>query len=96
MNWALFAKTFALVFLAEMGDKTQLTTMAFAANNPAARWALILGAGGALVSTTLIAVFFGGLITKWVKPWVINGAAAVLFFVFGAMLLREAIAGFRG
>lgn len=88
---SLFLKIFALIFLAELGDKTQLAVMASAANQPSARWTILLAASAAMALSTLVAVLFGAQITRWIPERVIKLAAAVLFLLFGALLLREAL-----
>ncbi len=88
----LFLTTFGIIFLAELGDKTQLATMARSASSGGAKWVVFAAAASALVASTLVAVLFGELLTKLVPVWVIKLAAAILFVVFGAFLLKEAIA----
>ena len=87
----LFLKIFALIFLAELGDKTQLAAMASAANQPQARLTILLAASAALVASTLVAVLFGAQITRWIPERAIKLGAALLFLLFGALLLREAL-----
>ncbi|MBP7654697.1 TMEM165/GDT1 family protein, partial [Candidatus Dependentiae bacterium] len=54
MNWKLFFVTFASIFLAELGDKTQLATISFTADNVKYKWIVFFAAAGALVFTTFI------------------------------------------
>lgn len=89
MQFHLFLKIFALIFLAELGDKTQLATMASAADQPHARMTILLAAAAALVASTLVAVFLGAQLTRWIPERVIKIAAGVLFLLFGALILRE-------
>lgn len=97
--WKLFSGTFVLIFLAELGDKTQLAAMAKTADTPdssMAKWVVFFGASLALASSTFIAVFLG----HWLKRIVpderyIRLAAAVLFLVFGFMILYEVYSSFR-
>jgi Ca2+/H+ antiporter, TMEM165/GDT1 family len=85
MNWKIFASTFLLIFLAELGDKTQLAVMLQSAVH--GRWIVFLAACVALVLSTLLGVVFGGLIAKVVSERVIHAAGGLLFLVFGAMML---------
>ena len=85
MRWQIFMATFWLVFLAELGDKTQLAVMLQSAVH--GRWIVFLAASLALVLSTLLGVFLGGLISKMVSERVIHGVGGVLFLVFGALML---------
>ena len=89
MDWKLFASTFALIFLAEMGDKTQLATLSLV-KNPGDRWMVFAGAAIALTASSLIAVLIGGWLSNIIPPFWFKAAAGVLFLVFGALTLREA------
>jgi rubrerythrin len=92
MDFKLFASTFALIFLAELGDKTQLAAMARTAGAEGAKWVVFAAASSALVFSTLIAVLFGSLLTKVVPQHYIRMAAGILFVVFGLLILRSALA----
>ena len=85
MNWKIFTATFFLIFLAELGDKTQLAVMLQSAVN--GRWIVFLAASAALVLSTLLGVFVGGLISKMVSARVIHGVGGTLFIVFGVLML---------
>jgi len=78
---------FASVFLAEMGDKTQLATLALAAGS--SRWAVFIGASLALVATTAIAVLGADLVARYVDPAWIRRAAGVMFLAMGAYFLLK-------
>jgi putative Ca2+/H+ antiporter (TMEM165/GDT1 family) len=85
MDWKIFAATFTSIFLAEMGDKTQLATMTLAAGS--SRWSVFAGSALALVATSLIAVLVGEGLTRLVSPvWLKRGAGAV-FIVMGLLFL---------
>lgn len=85
MGWQIFISTFWLVFLAELGDKTQLAVMLQSAVH--GRSIVFLGASLALVLSTLLGVFLGGLLSKLVSERVIHGVGGVLFIVFGVLML---------
>lgn len=91
MNWKLFLSTFALIFLAELGDKTQLASMARAATGEGAKWTVFAAASSALVVSTLIAVLLGTALTRVVPEHVIKIAAAVLFILFGVLILADVV-----
>ncbi len=85
MDWKLLATTFAAVFLAEMGDKTQIATMSLAAGG--SRWPVFLGAALALIATTAIAVAVGEAVSRLIPPAWIRRGAGVLFLALGAVYL---------
>lgn len=86
MDWKLLFSTFGAIFVAELGDKTQLATLAMAANSRA-RWLVFAGAALALCATSAIAVLAGGAVTRVVPgPWLRRIAGAV-FIVMGALYL---------
>ena len=86
MDWRLFGSTFALVFLAELGDKTQLATLSLAASGRS-RLLVFLGAATALVATSAIAVLVGEGLARVVPEIWIRRAAGAGFLVLGALFL---------
>lgn len=89
MDWKLFGTTFAAVFIAELGDKTQLATLSFATSGTS-RWTVFLASAAALVLTSAIAVVFGEALTRVVSPKTLQKAAGVLFVAIGAWVLYSA------
>ena len=59
MDWKVFATVFGTVFLAELGDKTQLATLLFASKSAASLWTIFIAASAALVLTSAIGVAAG-------------------------------------
>ena len=92
MDMKLFFSTFLLIFLAELGDKTQLAAMARTATAESARWTVFTAAAAALVLSTLIAVLLGSALARVVPEHVIRMGAAILFMLFGLLLFRDALA----
>lgn len=90
MDWKLFFSTFVLIFLAELGDKTQLASLAASAGSKSP-WSVFIGASLALVLSTLLAILLGSIIQRLVPIKVIKLSAALLFFLFGALLLFSAL-----
>jgi Ca2+/H+ antiporter, TMEM165/GDT1 family len=86
MEPKLFFSTFGLVFLAELGDKTQLATLSLAASGRS-RLTVFAGAAAALVLTSAIAAVLGEIVAKWVPAIWITRGAGVAFLVMGALLL---------
>ena len=73
--------SFALIFAAEMGDKSQLVCMTLAARHRA--MPVALGATAAFILLNTLAVIFGVAIAKWLPDYVVSGAVALLFLSFG-------------
>jgi len=91
MDLKLFISTFLLIFLAELGDKTQLTAMARAAGSDGDKWTVFAAAGAALLLSTLLAVTVGRTLARFVPDHVIRLLAAILFLSFGFILLAGAL-----
>ncbi len=88
MDWKILGTTFVTVFLAELGDKTQLATLCFASSNRSF-WSVFLGSAGALVLTSLIAVLAGAALARACPPRYVNIGAGVLFVVIGAIMVAR-------
>ncbi len=86
MDLKVMLTTFGMIFLAELGDKTQLATFAFAADSKT-KAAVFLGAAGALVCTSLLAVLFGAAVSKLIPPVYMKSGAGVLFILLGIWML---------
>jgi putative Ca2+/H+ antiporter (TMEM165/GDT1 family) len=80
------ATTFGLIFLAEIGDKSQLVCMALAARHH--HRPVLLGAIAAFVLLNLLAVVFGAGLAAWVPERILAAIVAVLFAAFGILSLR--------
>ena len=88
MDLKLIATTFFSVFLAELGDKTQLATLAFASSNKS-KLSVFVGSASALIITSALAVIVGEGLSKLVPPRYITRAAGVGFFLIGAWVLYQ-------
>jgi len=86
MDPKVMLTTFGMIFLAELGDKTQLATFAFAAESKA-RLSVFIGSAGALIVTSLLAVLFGSAINRVIPPNTIKMGAGALFVVLGLWML---------
>jgi len=86
MDPKLLVSTFVAVFLAELGDKTQLAAFSLAAGS-GSRWSVFVGASLALVVATALAVLFGDLVTRVISPVWLRRGAGVLFIVMGIFFL---------
>jgi len=86
--WKTVLTTFSLVFLAELGDKTQLATLLLAAESRAL-WSVFLGAAGALVLSSLIGVLAGEALTRFIPPHYLQRGAGLAFILLGVLLLMR-------
>lgn len=78
---------FIAVFLAELGDKTQIATLSFAANPHYNKWMVLLGACSALLLISLIAVLIGSKAGDLINPRYVKIASGLLFIGIGLFTL---------
>jgi putative Ca2+/H+ antiporter (TMEM165/GDT1 family) len=86
LDWKLLTSTFTLIFLAELGDKTQLATLALAASGKS-RWVVFFGAAAALVATSGLAVLLGEGVARTVPAVWIRRFAGLGFLALGVFFL---------
>jgi putative Ca2+/H+ antiporter (TMEM165/GDT1 family) len=86
MDWKTFLSSFGLLFLAEMGDKTQLAVINMTCSTNK-YWAVFLGASAAMVAVTGLGVFFGDVLVKLIPQNIIHAASGILFIAIGALIL---------
>ena len=86
--WQTFWTTFSLVFLAELGDKTQLTVLARSAVDKP--WLVLCASVLALAFAAFLATLLGSLLQKYISPRVLQVAGGILFLVFGTVMLVSA------
>ena len=90
MEWKILATVFITVFIAELGDKTQLATLLFAADKDVSKWTVFLGASSALILTSAIGVLAGGLISQSISEKYLSMIAGVGFIIIGIWTLLKA------
>ncbi len=88
LDWRVVASAFVMVFLAELGDKTQLAAMMLSAETGSI-WSVFLGSSVALVFSTLLAVTLGAAVTRVVPDVYIRLAAGVVFIVLGILVIWD-------
>ena len=86
MDLRILLTTFGVIFLAEMGDKTQLAAMTMAAQTKKP-WAVFIGASLALAAVSALGVLAGSLIGDYVPLEWVKRVAAVAFIVIGVLML---------
>lgn len=93
LNWKLMFMTFGMLFLAELGDKTQLAvfTLVTQYKNP---WPIFIGGSLALTAVTLIGAFLGELVSRYVPTNWVQLGAGLLFVGIGIVVLWGAVPEF--
>ncbi|MEQ8860492.1 MAG: TMEM165/GDT1 family protein [Pseudomonadales bacterium] len=90
MELKVFFTVFVVVFVAELGDKTQLATMLFAADREVSRLTVFLGASLALVLASAIGVAAGALLSQYVNERAMHYVAGAGFVLIGVWTLVKA------
>ena len=90
MDWKAFLLIFGVVFLAELGDKTQLATMLFATDKEASKYTIFFAASAALVVASAIGVLAGSLLSAYINEKYLHYAAGVGFIGIGVFTLYNA------
>lgn len=90
MDWKLLATTFATLFVAELGDKTQLACMLMTAETRKP-WTVFLGSSLALVTVSFLGVMVANVICQYIAPEIIKKVAAAAFVVMGVLIFFDKI-----
>jgi len=91
MDLKILLTTFGMVFLAELGDKTQVATFCLSADCDSARLSVFLGSAAALVLSSLLAVLLGDAVGRFIPPMAIKFAAGTFFLGAGVWTLTSAV-----
>lgn len=86
MDYKLMLTTFGMIFLAELGDKTQIATFCFAAEGKS-RLAVFVGSACALVLTSFLAVVVGCEVSRYIPENYIKRGAGALFVILGLWMV---------
>lgn len=84
-----FFSVFITVFLAEIGDKTQLATMLFAAEEKSNKWVIFAGSALALVLAAAIGVLVGAQLERFISPRTLKIVAGIGFIAIGLWTLMS-------
>ena len=90
MDWKIFATVFAAVFIAELGDKTQLATMLFATDKDVGKVTVFVAASAALVVCSAIGVLAGSLLSEHINTRYLQYLAGIGFIGIGVYTLFRA------
>jgi len=87
MDPKLFLTVFGTVFVAELGDKTQLATLLYAADAPHAKLTVFAAAASALALASALVVLAGGTAAAWLSPRLLRWLAGAGFVAIGLWIL---------
>ncbi|MEE9142860.1 MAG: TMEM165/GDT1 family protein [Gammaproteobacteria bacterium] len=90
MDLKLLATVFATIFVAELGDKTQLATLLYAADSEHSKMTVFIGAAAALVVAAALGVLAGTLMSKTITPTVLSWIAGIGFILIGVWTIVRA------
>lgn len=90
MDFKILSTVFTSVFIAELGDKTQLATMLFASDKDTSKLMVFLGASLALVVTSALGVVAGSAPSHYVREKVLHYLAGIGFIAIGVWTLVKA------
>jgi putative Ca2+/H+ antiporter (TMEM165/GDT1 family) len=90
MNWTVFLTIFVSVFIAELGDKTQLATMLFAADKEVSKYTVFFAASAALIVASAVGVLAGSLLAEYINEKYLHYVAGVGFIGIGVFTLYNA------
>ncbi|WP_096086608.1 TMEM165/GDT1 family protein [Agaribacterium haliotis] len=90
MDWKVFLTIFVAVFIAELGDKTQLATMLFASDKEVSKYLVFFAASAALIVASAVGVLAGSLLSAYINEKVLHYIAGVGFVLIGLWTLYSA------
>ena len=90
MDWKIFTTIFAAVFIAELGDKTQLATMLFATDKEVSKYVVFFAASAALIVASAVGVLAGSLFSEYINEKYLHYIAGIGFILIGAFTLYNA------
>ncbi|RCJ15965.1 hypothetical protein A6S26_06635 [Nostoc sp. ATCC 43529] len=88
----VFGTTFITIFLAEIGDKTQLSTLLMSAESHSP-WVVFIGSAAALITTSLLGVLLGSWIASRLSPKTVEKSAGVMLLLISVMLFWDVFIG---
>jgi putative Ca2+/H+ antiporter (TMEM165/GDT1 family) len=89
MDWKILSTVFTSVFIAELGDKTQLATMLFASDKDISKLTVFAGAALALILTSALGVVAGSAVSQYVSEKFLHYLAGIGFIAIGVWTLLK-------
>ncbi len=90
MDLKVFSTVFIAIFIAELGDKTQIATMLFAADKEVSKLTVFLGSSLALIFASAVGVLAGGIISHFISEKHLHYVAGLGFIVIGIWTVIKA------
>ena len=90
MQVKAFLTVFGLVFLAELGDKTQIATMFFASDQNMSKYIVFFAAASALVASAAFGAAAGDVVSRYIDPRQLQYVAGVAFLIIGLLTIYSA------
>lgn len=90
MDLKVLMTVFSVVFIAELGDKTQLATMLFAADKDVSKWTVFFGASLALILASALGVLAGSIMANYISEKQLHYIAGLGFIMIGLWTLLKA------
>jgi putative Ca2+/H+ antiporter (TMEM165/GDT1 family) len=90
MDLKIFLTVFGAIFIAELGDKTQLATLLFASDKAVSKTTIFFAASFALILTTAIGVLAGGIVSNYIDEKYLHYLAGAGFVIIGIYTLITA------
>ena len=87
MDLKLFATVFSTVFVAELGDKTQLATLLYASDASHPKMTIFVASAAALIATSGLAVLAGSVVSEYIDPKIVRWVAGLGFMAVGVWIL---------
>ncbi len=90
MDWKIFFTIFISVFIAELGDKTQIATMLFASDKDVNKYMVFIAASAALIVASAVGVLAGSLFSAYINEKYLHYIAGIGFIAIGIVTLYNA------
>ncbi len=90
MDWKVFATIFLSIFVAELGDKTQLATLLFASDKAVSKYTVFFAASLALIVASALGVLAGSVLSHYINEKYLHYGAGLGFIIIGIFTLYNA------
>jgi len=90
MDWKIFITIFVSVFIAELGDKTQLATMLFSTDKEVGKYTVFFAASAALIVASALGVLAGSFLSEYINEKYLHYMAGIGFIAIGIFTLYKA------